>query len=101
MNLRDVIERIESLDDNQVVYGFPGDTGWTGKTPVRLLTDSESESQDAQPMQTGLRYFLEVDLLREVLAVWSEWRDRALPTTEEALEAVIHYAISDAYLPTE
>jgi hypothetical protein len=37
LNLREVIERIESLSEDQVVFGFPGDDGWTGDTEVRML----------------------------------------------------------------
>lgn len=83
-----------------MVYGIPGDDGWTGDTEVQLLALSESD-RDPCPMQAGLRYFLEVDLVREVLDVWMKWRAGALPTTEEALEAVIHFAVYDAYVPPD
>jgi hypothetical protein len=52
-------------------------------------------------MQASLRYFLEVELVREVLEVWTKWRAGALPTTEEALEALIHYAVYNAYKPPD
>lgn len=95
-----MIERIESLSEEQVLYGFPGDDGWTGDTEVRLLELSESD-WDPHPMQASLRYLLEVELVREVLEVWTKWRAGASPTTEEAVEAVIHYAVNDAYMPTD
>jgi len=44
-------------------------------------------------------YFLEVDLVREVLEVWSAWRNGQIPTTNEACTAVIYYAEHDAYQP--
>ena len=37
----------------------------------------------------------------EVLEVWSEWRAGVRPSTEEALDAAIFYAVNDAYLPVE
>jgi hypothetical protein len=46
-------------------------------------------------------YLLEVDLAREVVEVWSEWRSGAVPTREEATGAVIYYAEHDAYEPVE
>ncbi|MFJ1569657.1 hypothetical protein ACIOG8_36490 [Streptomyces erythrochromogenes] len=46
----------------------------------------------------GLDYLLEVDLVHDVLEVWSSWRDGARPSAAEKCEAVIHYAAYDAYL---
>jgi hypothetical protein len=44
-------------------------------------------------------YLLEVSLAREVLEVWTAWRDGRRPTISEACEAIIYYASNDAYLP--
>lgn len=49
----------------------------------------------------GMRYLLEVWLAREVIAVWSNWRDGREPTSEEKLAAIVYYAENDAYLPLE
>ena len=35
----------------------------------------------------------------EVIRVWSEWRDGAVPTSEEATQAVIFYGEHDSYQP--
>jgi hypothetical protein len=45
------------------------------------------------------RYLLEVALAQEVLEVWSAWRNGKVPTFAESVEAVVHYAEHDAYLP--
>jgi hypothetical protein len=39
--------------------------------------------------------------MKEVLQVWTRWRDGRTPTDDEACEAVVHYAEHDAYLPVE
>jgi hypothetical protein len=49
----------------------------------------------------GLRYFLEVDLAREVLQVWSAWRDGRKPSLDDAVVAIIYYAQRDAFLPVD
>jgi hypothetical protein len=48
-----------------------------------------------------MAYLLEVDLAKEAIRVWSEWRNGAAPTSEEQVAAVVHYAAHDAYLPVE
>jgi hypothetical protein len=47
----------------------------------------------------GTEYVLEVSLMRNVLKVWSAWRNGAAPSIPQACEAVLHYAERDAYLP--
>ena len=43
-------------------------------------------------------YFLEVDIAKEAVRVWSEWRGGITPTLEDKLAAVIHYALNDSFL---
>jgi hypothetical protein len=50
---------------------------------------------------SGHHYLLEVALALEAVEVWSEWRDGAVPTPEQATAAVIHYAEHDAYEPVQ
>ena len=47
----------------------------------------------------GLAYLLEVSLARDVLNVWTSWRNGGQPTPEEAARAIIYYAQHDAYEP--
>lgn len=47
----------------------------------------------------GMPYLLEVFLAKEVLGVWSQWRNGCIPSSDERCEAVIHYAKNDAYKP--
>lgn len=48
----------------------------------------------------GLQYFLEIEVAREVLDVWKQWRDGRIPTEKEKFEALTHYADNDAYPET-
>lgn len=47
------------------------------------------------------RYLLGTRIAKEVIEVWSEWRDGRVPSPEDALAAVLHYAENDAYLPDD
>ncbi|MGP3991762.1 hypothetical protein [Streptomyces sp. 3N207] len=75
----------------------PTDSAIYAATPWRADSTVVVASWDAPPR--GLAYLLEVELARDVLEVWSAWRDGASPSAQERCEAVIHYAEHDAYLP--
>lgn len=49
----------------------------------------------------GFTYLLEVYLSKEVIEVWSSWRDGRAPTLTEAVGAVIWYGEYDAYEPVD
>lgn len=68
----------------------------TGEIPARLIPRARQIH-----CPEGMRYFLEVDLVREAIEVWSKWRNGATPTLDEAVAAVIYYGEQDAYLPCE
>lgn len=53
------------------------------------------------PSAPDYKYLLEVSIAREVLGVWTAWRDGGAPTISEATEAIIYYALNDSYLPTD
>jgi len=48
-----------------------------------------------------MKYLMSVQTLREVVEVWSAWRDGAIPAVEQAAEAAVYYADHDCYLPVE
>jgi hypothetical protein len=58
-----------------------------------------NDDPDEGTIESGHEYLLEVDLAREAVEVWSDWRGGTTPTSEEAALAVIHYAEHDAYQP--
>ena len=40
----------------------------------------------------------EVELAKEAIEVWRQWRDGAEPSAAQRCAAVIHYAVNDAFL---
>ena len=89
--LREVVQALDTLDDEGTIY--TDGTSPAARAAVVRPAPGKLESPG------GLRYFLEVALAKEAVAVWSEWRGSAEPTTEDKLMAISYYATHDAYLP--
>ncbi|MFS8101767.1 hypothetical protein LFM09_32030 [Lentzea alba] len=89
--LGDVIAGIATVSDDLTIYA--------GEEPAGPSTRVVLLDQSAGDPPADVRYLLEVVIAKEVLEVWSEWRDGRQPTLPEACEAVLHYASHDAYLP--
>lgn len=70
---------------------------WTVDCEAVVL--NEDAVNHVAPSAPDFAYLLEVDLAKEVIRVWSEWRDGAVPTSEEATQAVIFYGEHDSYQP--
>jgi hypothetical protein len=91
--LREVVGELDELDDDSVIYT-------DGSSPAaRAAVVGRAEVDRAKA--DGLRYFLEVALAKDAVAVWSERRDGAEPTADDKLMAISHYATHDAYLPLD
>ena len=88
-----LFREIESVDDEMIVFVPQGDE--VNLTTPALVLDFD-ESEEGVP---GYRYLLEVELVKDVIEVWSEWRDGQVPSPDEKLSAVLHYARNDAYQP--
>jgi hypothetical protein len=89
--LRDVVNELDDLDEDAVIYT-------DGSSPAaQALVVGEGDAATARA--AGLRYFLEVSLARDAVSVWSDWRAGAVPTIDDKLMAISHYAVNDAYLP--
>jgi hypothetical protein len=91
MELKDAILSLSNLQDHTFIYVPEGDAELNATTPV-MLAGYEV------PRPAGWRYFLEIPTAREVLEVWSSWRDNRVPSTDEACDAIIYYADHDAYI---
>jgi hypothetical protein len=92
VNLADVARDLAELPRQAIIY-VPRDELVVSKSTLALLVLADEESPE------GWRYLLEVLIAREVLEVWSAWRNGRIPSVEEAREAVIYYADNDAYQP--
>jgi hypothetical protein len=92
--LGDLLADVNSVPEELTIY-VPPDEQVGLETRVTLVDEEEEDPP------SGARYLLEVSIVKEVLDVWSSWRDGRIPSLAEACEAVLHYASHDAYLPTE
>jgi hypothetical protein len=95
-----LVEVISRLDDIPVAEAAEAPTifarkPWTPDSPCLVL--SEDAVNGHARSAPDYAYLLEIDLVRDVLAVWSDWRSGVAPSPEEATRAVIHYAEHDAY----
>ena len=100
--LIDVVARLPSIPN-----GDRFDVGPTifAKRPIERESDAIVLAEEVIDGVAGsspdFSYVLEVELANQVLDVWSLWRDGAVPSRTEAVDAVIYYAANDAYLPVE
>jgi hypothetical protein len=93
VTLSDVIDRLDSFDDEETIYAEEATR--SAVAVVAREPDDGTLPQDA----VGLAYFLEVNLAKDAIRVWAEWRGGATPTLDDKLAAVIHYAVNDSFLP--
>lgn len=70
---------------------------WTAYSEAVVL--NEDAVNGVAPSAPAFAYLLEVDLAKEVIRVWREWRAGAVPTPEQATQAVIFYGEHDSYQP--
>ena len=101
MTIRDVIENIDDLPDAATVFAERIDGGYRAESEVMLLqmTDEELDrpvKEIAKNRTPGKEYFLEIFVIREVLEGWLSNCAGYLPSVDEAMERVIHYAEHDA-----
>ena len=97
MKLIDLLDHITQFDDDSVIF-----------VPMSSRPNEDSEAVvrkiiifDEPPgLQTpdGMKYLLEVELAKEVIQVWKDWRNGREPSPYEKYQAVLYYAEKDAYL---
>jgi hypothetical protein len=96
MTLAELISALENLEDDLTIY-IAADSEWNASSLA--IVRPESEDGGLPPDASGMEYFLEVYLAKQVLDVWQNWREGRSPTLQEKCEAIIYYAKNDAYLP--
>ena len=90
MRLKDVMRELPSLDDGLTICAREP---WTGDSEMTLVrVDSMSKLPD-WIVSSGLKYFLEVSVAREILEIPEA---QSLRDTEK-LRLLIYYASNDAY----
>ena len=96
MRLRELATRLDDLADDLTIY-IEQNAHRSGTSEVVVARERDTDP-DWRP--DGFQYFLEVDLAKEVVRVWSAWRGGQRPSSGQAAEALLHYAVHDAYQPT-
>jgi hypothetical protein len=91
--LSELLLSARTLDPQATIFA---ERPW-GQDCRAILVDDPVDDVSAE--REDMAYLLEVDLAREVLEVWSAWRNGRSPTPAESVAAVVHYAEHDAYLP--
>jgi hypothetical protein len=97
MKLIDLLDNINQYDDDFVIF-----------VPINLRPNQDSEvvvskiiNIDEPPgIQTpeGMKYLLEVEVAKEVIQVWKNWRNGKEPSPFEKYQAVLYYIENDAYI---
>jgi hypothetical protein len=96
--IRDLVQRLDEVDDGdhfEVEPALFARRPWEPDSEAALIREDWVESRQ----RPGFHLLLEVSIVREVLGVWSAWREGRVPDADEAAAAVIHYAENDAYQP--
>lgn len=95
MTIREAVLLVNSLPDDAVIYGIRGEGGWTPQSQCILVEDEDQTVIHRDGTQ--YRYFLEVELVREVLEGWRDISKRDQIPEEEQVRVVIYYAMHDSW----
>ena len=98
MKLKDVIEDLYELGGQNTVY-ISNQNAWTEDSSVALVPYLV-DGQDIQ-IPPGMEYFLEVELMKDVLEQWSCVRNGKSPSYCEKVDAILYYVQNDAYILIE
>lgn len=96
MTLADLLERLDSLDDNLTIYAEKN-PNWSATSAAVVCL--EPESGDLPDTASGMSYLLEVFLAKEVIQDWGGGRGGRGATPQDKCAAVIYYAENDAFMP--
>ena len=89
----ELVEDVDELGDDGTVYLYEK---WAVNSKGFIMTASEDDEE--LPMEyKQAKYFLEVDLIKDVIAVFKDWHEKHKNNIRKVCEAVIYYAIYDAY----
>ena len=91
-----LVQDLDHIDDELTIYA---EGGSSARPNARAVVMGERDDGSPPPTALGLEYVLEVFIAKEVIDVWSQWRDGRRPTPAEALGAILYYAEHDAFEP--
>ena len=97
MRLAELVEGLDSIGNDLTIY-IESSMEWCEASEILLAHTTKSRK-----VKSGSRcfdYFLEVDLAKDAIEVWSAWNSR-IPTISEKCAAILYYAENDAYLSND
>jgi hypothetical protein len=97
MRLIDLISNLDRLDDDQMIFIVSNEPI---REETKAVTDSIQKNVEAGEIPTGMKYFLEVPLAKEVVEVWVDRRNGKKPSLDKKFQAIVYYVTKDAYLPS-
>lgn len=86
----ELIEHINELDAEDVIFAKPD---WSENAEARVFRLTTDHRAPPEALALGFKYFLEVDVVRQLL---DEFRNRSDAPLVEKCRRVIHYARFDA-----
>ena len=92
MTLRNVIESLDSLNENSTIYAA---NPWTESSEVMVAQEPEAGGVPGEAAQLGLKYFLEVFIARDFVNDWIASLETP-PSLDETCKRLIRYATHDA-----
>jgi hypothetical protein len=93
VTLRELLDLLDGLGGDLTIYAAKP---WTCESAAIAAAQNDPEVRAA--LAGGMAYLLEVDVARDVLEAWHEWRPGRMANSDERCAAVIHCAKYDAYL---
>jgi hypothetical protein len=90
MRLDEVMRSLDAFRDDATLFVR---RPWTPASECIVVVVDEEPDAIEQLKPKNLEYFLEIDIIKEVLGVFAG----KFPSEDEKLRAVVHYAENDAY----
>lgn len=88
--LIELIANVDQMDDEDVIFAK---RDWQPGSEARVFKLTEDYRVPDEAKEFGFEYFLEIDVVRQVL---EEFHGRADASLEEKCRRVIYYAVYDA-----
>ena len=97
MKLIDLLDNINQFDNDSVIF-IPVSSRLNENVEAIVSKIIIIDKPPGIQTPEGLRYLLEVEMAKEVINVWREWRNGKEPSSLEKCHAVLYYAENDAFL---
>ncbi|HEY3332507.1 MAG TPA: hypothetical protein VGK19_20930 [Capsulimonadaceae bacterium] len=101
MKLIDIIEDLDNVSEDLIIYAAPVGGRWTAESPAALVPmpeDGERLRRMGEDYE-GMLYMIEVFLAKEVAEDWADRQNIAFLDEPTKLRVIVYYAEHDAYPP--